>query len=167
MSEANRTEPRTSTIYSAKDYETIQAQIRKRWRIVALPCIVLLAVLIWSLTARIEWVTTGCTILIGVILIAAYDLAIKPLDCYRRHLRNVLYSRVHEATLPFVALSEDISMVEGVACRALTCLDYDAKGRPYDRLFYFDCLKQFPEAAEGDMLRVIHHDLVVADVTLA
>ena len=91
----------------------------------------------------------------------------KPLVCYRRHLRNVLYGRVHETVLPFVALSEDVNMVSGVACRAMTCLDYDGKGRPYDRLFYFDCLKQFPDFTEGEMLRVVHHDLVVADVTRA
>jgi len=158
---------KNSTIYTEQDFTDIKQQIAKRWRIVAIPCAILLAVLIWSLTVRIEWITSTCTAIIGVTLIAAYDLAIKPLVCYKRHLNNVLHGKTHEATLPFVALSEDVNMVDGVNCRAMTCLDYDGKGRPYDRLFYFDCLKEFPDFAEGEMLRIVHHDLVVADVQQA
>ena len=127
----------------------------------------LIAVLVYSLMVRIEWLTSGSTILILAGLIAAYDLAIKPLVCYRRHLNNVLHGRVRESTLPFVALGEDVNMVDGVAYRAMTCQDTDGKGRPYDRLFYFDSLKPFPDFAEGEMLHIIHHDLVVADVTRA
>ena len=60
MNEASR----TSTIYSVKDHDAINRQINKRWRIIAIPCIILLVVLVWSLTARIEWVTTVSTILL-------------------------------------------------------------------------------------------------------
>lgn len=156
-----------NTIYSSADIDAINAQIRKRWLLVATPCAVLLVVLVVSLIIRVEAVTTVCTILIGATLIFSWDLLIKPLNCYRKYLMNVLHGMTHEAVLPFVALSEDINMVDGVACYALTCRDTDAKGRPYDRLFYFDAHKTFPTFQEGDMLRIIHHDLVVADVTLA
>lgn len=167
MPETNRPEARASSLYTEKDYALIVRQMRSRWICAAIPCCVLLAVMIASLTVRIEWLTTISTILIGVILIAGWDLFIKPLNCYRKYLYNVLYGRVHEAVLPFAALSEDVNMVDGVACRSLTCVDTDAKGRPYDRLFYFDAEKAFPEFSEGDMLRVVHHDLIVADVTRA
>ncbi len=156
-----------SSIYAPADIEAIDAQIRNRWIAVGIPCAVLLAVLIVSLVFRVEAVTTVCTIFIGCILIFCWDLFIKPLNCYRKYLLNVLQGITHEAVLPFVALSEDINMVDGVACRSLTCRDSDAKGRPYDRLFYFDAHKDFPAFQEGDMLRVIHHDLIVADVTRA
>ena len=167
MPETNRPEARASSLYTAQDYALIVRQMRARWICAAIPCCVLLAVMIASLTVRIEWLTTISTILIGVILIAGWDLFIKPLNCYRKYLSKVLYGRVHEAVLPFGDLSEDVNMVDGVACRSMTCVDTDAKGRPYDRLFYFDAEKTFPGFAQGEMIRVIHHDLIIADVTRA
>ena len=167
MNDKNTRQARSSTLYSDQDYTDISGQITARWVRVAIPCVLLLALLIYSFTVRIEWITTVCTILIGVILIAAYDLAIKPLVCYRKHLDSVLYGRARETTLPFVAISEDVNLVDGVNCRSVTCLDMDAKGRPYDRLFYFDCMKDFPDFKEGEMLRIVHHDLLVADIQRA
>lgn len=158
---------RPSTIFSEQDLKAVNDQINRRWGLIALPCAALLGVLIFSLFARIEWLSTAATILIGAILIAASDLAVKPLSCYRRLLRNVLYGRVHEATLPFVAFSEDVNMVDGVPCRAMTCLDYDGKNRPYERLFYFVAMKAAPDFKEGDSVCVSHHDLIVADVVPA
>lgn len=162
-----RTTERSNTIYSTADESALNAQLKKRWTILLIPCAILAAVLVYSLTIRLEWLSDGATIAIGALLIAGYDLFIKPLNCYRRHLRNVLRGRVREAELPFVALSEDIYLVDGVSYRALTCLDYDGKGRPYDRLFYFDVLKPFPDFKEGELLRIVHHDLVVADLVRA
>lgn len=163
----NMGEVRSSAIYSEKDYEDISRQINKRWSVVAFPCAILLVAMVWSLTVRLEWITSGSTVLIGLILIASYDLAIKPLMCYKRHLDSVLHGRTRETTLPFVSISEDVSLVGGVNCRALTCRDVDGKGRPYDRLFYFDCMKEFPDYQEGEVLRIVHHDLLVADVQRA
>lgn len=153
-----------STIYCEADYTAIIAQQRKRWLILCIPCVLLAAVLIVSLVVRMEWLTSVSTILIGALLIAGYDLFIKPLSCYARHLRNCLHGRTRECELPFIRLSENIDVVEGVRCRQLLCADLDAKGRPYERLFYFDAEKAFPEANEGDMLHIVHHDLTVANI---
>ena len=158
---------RENSLYSVQDLSAINAQINRRWVILLAPCAVLAALIVLSLILRLEWLTSLCTILIGGALIGGYDLFIKPLVCYRRHLNNALYGRVHEVELPFVALSEDESLVDGVTCRALTCLDYDGKGRPYDRLFYFDALKTLPDFQPEEVIRVVHHDLMVADVTRA
>jgi len=160
-------QPRQSSIYSSADHQAISRQISKRWLWIGIPCALLAAALVVSLIIRLQWLTVASTVAIGVILIAAYDLTVRPLVCYRRHLNNVLYGRVRETTLPFVALSEDVNLVDGVSFRAMTCSDIDGKGRPYDRLFYFDALKPFPDVKEGDMLHVVHHDLVVADITRA
>lgn len=161
MSEAAR----ENTIYSPEDVRAIREQIRMRWLAVGIPCVLLLAVLVFSLVKRVEAVTTISTILIGAILIFCWDMFLKPLCCYRKYLQNVLYGRTHEVELPFVALSEDVNVVDGVPCRAMTCMDSDAKGRPYERLFYFDALKTFPDFQPGETVRVTHHDLIVADVT--
>ena len=152
------------TIYTEADYAAIRQRKNKRWIALTIPCAVMLAVIVYSLVIRLEWLTSAATIIIGVILIAGYDFAIKPLACYQKHLNNCLHGRTRECDLPFISLSENIDMVDGVRCRQLLCADEDAKGRPYERLFYFDAQKEFPAAKEGDMLHITHHDLCVANV---
>lgn len=162
-----RVTDRTNTLYNETDLDAIRQQISKRWTILAIPVAVFLAAMIAGFLLRVEWLAPAGTIAAGALLIFGYDLFIKPLDCYRRHLRNVLYGRVREVELPFVALSPDIDLVDGVNCRAMTCADVDGKGRPYDRLFYLDAAKTLPDFKAGEMLRIVHHDLMVADVTRA
>lgn len=156
----------SNTIYTEADYQAIVKQQRKRWLILGIPCTILAVVVIISLVIRLEWLTSAATILIGVLLIAGYDLFIKPLHCYEVHLNHCLHGRTRECDLPFIRLSENVDVVDGVRCRQLLCADIDAKGRPYERLFYFDAEKDFPAVNEGDMLHIVHHELCVADVHL-
>ena len=156
----------SNTIYTEADYQAIVKQQRKRWLILGIPCTILAIVVIISLVIRLEWLTSAATILIGVLLIAGYDLFIKPLHCYEVHLNHCLHGRTRECDLPFIRLSENVDVVDGVRCRQLLCADIDAKGRPYERLFYFDAEKDFPAVNEGDMLHLVHHELCVADVHL-
>ncbi len=154
-------------IYSDADLTAIIQQQKKRWFILLLPCAALSIVLIASLFVRLQWLTIASTILIGVLLIAGYDLFIKPLHCYEIHLNDCLHGHARECKLPFIRLSENIDLVDGVQYRQLICADIDGKGRPYERLFYFDALKPFPDVQEGEMLHIVHHDLSVADIQLA
>ncbi len=158
---------RIPMIYTEADLTAIIRQQKKRWLILLLPCAALLVVLIASLFVRLQWLTIASTLVIGVLLIAGQDLFIKPLHCYEVHLNNCLHGRTRECELPFIRLSENIDLVDGVQCRQLICADIDGKGRPYERLFYFDAEKSFPDVQEGDMLHIVHHNLSVADVRLA
>ena len=142
------TEP--SSLFSAQDQAAIRAQLKKR--------------LILVLIQRNEVATDVLTIVSLSVLIFCYDLFLKPLRCYQRHLDNVISGRRRAVDLPFLAISDDISLVDGVPYRAMTCTDLDAKGRPYDRLFYFDAEKPFPAIAAGETVRVVHHELDVSDV---
>lgn len=151
-------------LYQEADYTAIKDQLRKRWLILCIPCVVFAAVLIASLCVRMEWLTVTCTILIGGMLIAGYDLFIKPLRCYAQHLKNCLHGRTRDCELPFIRLSENVDLVDGVHFRQMLAADFDAKGRPYERLFYFDAEKTFPNVQEGDLIRIVHHDLAVADI---
>jgi len=151
-------------IYTEADFLAITRQQRKRWLLIAIPCLILLIPLVAGLLIRVEWMTSVSTILIGVVLIAGYDLAIKPLHCYEQHLNNCLHGRTRECDLPFIRLSENVDVVDGVHFRQLLCADVDGKGRPYERLFYFDADKTFPQVQEGDMLHLVHYELSVANV---
>ena len=151
------------TIYTEADYAAIAQQYKKRWLILAAPCVLLFAVLVYSLCIRVEWLTTACTIVIGVLLIAGYDFFIKPVQCYKNHLNHSLHGRTAECELPLIRLSENIDVVDGVPCRQLLCADTDGKNRPYERLFYFDATKELPNVKEGDMLHIVHYELMVAN----
>lgn len=157
----------SNTIYSQSDLTAIRAQKSKRWLALGIPCAVLAAALVYSLVIRLEWLTSAATIVIGAILIGGYDFFVKPLVCYEKHLKNCLQGRTRACDLPFISLSENVDVVDGVRCRQLLCEDFDAKGRPYERLFYFDAEKQLPDIQPGQTVRIIHHDLMVADISLA
>ena len=154
------TEP--SSLFSAQDQAAIRAQLKKRLILVLIPVLVLLGAAIYFAIQRNEVVTAVLTIVSLSVLIFCYDLFLKPLRCYQRHLDNVISGRRRAVDLPFLAISDDISLVDGVPY--MTCTDLDAKGRPYDRLFYFDAEKPFPAIAPGETVRVVHHELDVSDV---
>ena len=146
------------------DEAAIRAQLKKRLILVLIPVLVLLGAAIYFAIQRNEVATDVLTIVSLSVLIFCYDLFLKPLRCYQRHLDNVISGRRRAVDLPFLAISDDISLVDGVPYRAMTCTDLDAKGRPYDRLFYFDAEKPFPAIAAGETVRVVHHELDVSDV---
>ena len=152
------------TIYTEQDLIDLRNQKTRRFIALGIPCALLLAAVIYAFATRLEWLASAATIIIGIILIAGYDLTLNPLLCYERHLNNCLHGRSRECDLPFVSLSDHVDLVEGVHFRQLLCADYDGKGRPYDRLFYFDAHKAFPDIKPGDMLHIVHHDLFVSNV---
>ena len=154
----------SNVIYTQADYTAIMQQQKKRWLILSIPCAILAVVVIISFIQRVEWLTSAATVVMGALLIAGYDLFIKPLHRYELHLKNCLQGRNRECELPFIRLSENIDVVEGVQFHQLLCADVDGKGRPYERLFYFDALKDFPAVQEGDMLHIVYHDLTVSNV---
>ena len=164
------TEVRTagrSALYSPDELTTHQALLTRRWVMVAVPCLLFAAGLVFAVIIRNEPLSIICTCLIGAILIFCHDFFIKPVSSYVRHLNNVLNGRVREIDLPFHALSEDMNLVDGVSYHSLTCVDIDGKGRPYERLFYIDALKTIPDFKEGEMVHIVHHDLVIANITHA
>ena len=157
----------SNTISSPSELTAIRAQKNKRWLALGIPCALLAAALVYSLVIRLEWLTSAATIVIGAILIGGYDFFVKPLVCYEKHLKNCLQGRTRACDLPFISLSENVDVVDGGRGRQLLCEDFDAKGRPYERLFYFDAEKQLPDIQPGQTVRIVHHDLMVADISLA
>lgn len=153
-------------MYQEQELTNIQSQQKKRWLLLMIPCAALLIGLIASLFVRQEAVTDALTLALGILLIFCYDLCIKPLRCYERHLNNVLHGRVHELTCAYSHMDEDISLVDGVAYRAMTFITYDEKNKPFERMFYFDVQKPVPEIPAGAKVCVTYHDHELADLRL-
>ena len=130
----------------------------------AIPGGLLLIGLIASLVIRVEWLTTLLTILLGSLLIAGYDLFIRPLHRYQKFLKEALHGRVREVECIYQSVTMDAEPVEGVLCRTMTVIDHDDKGKPFERIFYFDDLKPFPALTPGQKLHVVFHDRSVVSM---
>lgn len=154
-------------MYTENDLTAIRAQQKKRWLTLLIPELVLIAALVYSLIVRSEILTDVLTLLAGTVLIAGYDLFIKPLHRYEIHLNNVLHGIVHDLDAEFGGISEDLSEVDGVVYRTLTVVCYDEKNKPYDRTFYYDNEKPVPTFTPGQMLHLVYHDHELASVTAA
>lgn len=151
-------------MYTDADFYAIDAQVKKRWGILSIPCVLLLAILVASLVLRIQWLTILCTLLCGGALIFFYDLFLKPLCCYRCLMRNILTGIRRETDAIFSSFSTEVAQVEGVDYYTMNVVCQDDEGEDYDRFFYFDIQKPFPPLKAGEPIRVIYHDRMVCDI---
>ncbi len=152
------------TMYTQADLQSIHQQQSKRWKVLLLPCAMLLTAILFSFVLRLQWLSVSATIALGVLLIAGRDLAIKPLACYEKHLKTCLQSATRECELPFISLSGTVVVLDGVAFRELLCRDTDTRGHTCERNFYFDAQKAFPDVQTGDVLHIVHHGMTVVNV---
>ena len=152
-------------MYTEAEIEAVRGQQRRRWLAIGVPGAVLFAVIVWGALRRSYPVAAGATIALGILLIAGWDLFIKPLHCYEKMLQQVLHGIKHETACTFTSLSDSLSTVDGVVYRTMqvVCTDEDT-GRPYDRMFYADAEKSWPDWAEGTPLCVTFHGKTIAAV---
>ena len=151
-------------MYTEAELTAVRAQEKRRWITLMIPVALMLAVLVVSLVVRIEWLTDVATLLAGVLLIFGWDMCIKPIHKYAKYIDAMLHGITHELDTEFDSFSPDISLVEGVRYYALTVTEYDEKGKPYDRLFYYDAEKALPSFTKGQPIRVTYHDRSVVAV---
>jgi len=151
-------------LYTEQDLTNIRQQQKKRWQLLCIPCAVLLAIIIVSLFIRVEWLTSGATILLGCSLVFFYSLTIRPLHCYEIHLYNALHGRTRELDGTFDSISPDVSVVDGVKYHSMSVFSPNDEGDMVERLFYWDMEKPFPALEKGAPVHVVYHDREVADL---
>lgn len=145
-------------MYTQQDLDAIQRQLHRRYALLAVPCVILFALIVYSLVIRSEVVTTACGIILGVMLVFVWDLLLKPLSCYEKLIRHALTGRRRELDCTFGSLSPDVSVVDGVRYHALSVFEPGPKKDPVERLMYFDAEKTFPDVEEGAPLHITYHD---------
>lgn len=151
-------------MYTQQDLDELLAQKKRRWLMLAIPEIAMLAGVVVSLVVRIEWLTTLFTCLMGALFIFCYDLLLKPLRCYEKHLRGVLEGRTRTLEGTFKRMETEDSLVEGVNYRGMIVSAGDPKDEEDDRLFYYDLQKPLPQLTEGERVRVVYHDREIASL---
>ncbi len=141
-------------LYSERDLQKNAEQMRGAAWWLGVPSLILLAALILSLIARVQWATVLITVLWGSLLIFLWSMKISPVRAYRRHLIALSRGLTRTAEGVVVSFSQEDTYKDGVYFSALI-LNTDAKMAPEgERLFYVDRCKERPPLMPGDFVRV-------------
>ena len=152
-------------MYREEELAALRQQIRKRLWLILIPAALLAAGAGVAASQRNEGLTELLTILTGALLIFAWDLLMKPLRCYEKHVNQMLHGRLHEVEGIWTRVEEDVSLVDGVRYYAVTLTCEDDPGKPYERLLYYDAEKERPAVFRGQRVRVTYSDRQIAAVT--
>ncbi len=139
-------------LYSEKDLSEISAQLKKRYTVIGIILVLLLALIILSIFPRIQWLTMTAVFLFGVFAIFSIDLFCLPLHRYRKLLTSALTGRTHTGTFEFKETESDSSMVDGVSCRGLIFLGEPDKHGSREQRFYWDEEKPRPDFQAGEQI---------------
>lgn len=145
-------------MYTEQDYADICAQRKKRFILCAIPMAVLFALLVYSLVIRLQALTVGATIALGVIWLFVYGLLIKPVSDYQRHMDQVMHGRVRTLTAAFKRIDDQPVIREGVRYYAMLMNVGKMDNEEDDRLFYYDANLPIPDWKQGEMLTITYHD---------
>lgn len=140
--------------YSEQDLRDNAAQMRRVLWQTGIPSLALLAALIATLVARMQWLTVLITVLWGGLILLLWEMKISPVRAYRKHLNGVFTGLRRSAEGRVVSLSEEAAYQDGVLFDNLI-INNDPKMNPEgERLFYVDRCKQRPPLVPGDFVRV-------------
>ena len=141
-------------LYSNESYAGIDRQLKRRLVVLFAAVAVLLAVFVWAMVSRIQWLAMVSASLAGCFAVFYADLLCAPLVRYRRLIRAALSGRAHEKTMEFLRQEPDRSMVDGVACSSLIFLGDPDKHGSREMLLYWDQELPMPEMNPGTVWTV-------------
>ena len=150
-------------MYTEDELLALQMQEKKRIRILIIVSALLLAAIIVSAILRIQLLSVLLTILLGSILVFFIDLKIRPVRQYSLFIDYLLHGPRHELDAVFKSISDQIDLIDGVACREVTVIDDHGK-KPAEIMFHFDAKKTFPELDEGMRVHVVYHDRAIIQI---
>ncbi|NLM85609.1 MAG: hypothetical protein GX171_02830 [Clostridiales bacterium] len=148
-------------MYTQKDIDSIQGQLRQRIILWLVPAVLLLAGIIYSYTLRLEWLSGVLTALLMAMLVFAMTLSILPVKQYRDFLRNAVHGRNREETLVFDLIQSETVIREGVRFYPVTMRADTIKEELDERQFYFDANLPLPDWKQGERLNVRSHEKMV------
>ena len=151
-------------MYSEEELTGLRRKIAGRRWMILVPAALLAAGAVTAAVLRQELLTEILTILTGVLLIFAWDLFLRPLRCYERHMNQMLHGRLHEVEGDWAGMEDEISLVEGVPFHPVTLACTDEAGKPYERLLYYDAEKERPAILRGQRVRVTYSDRQIAQI---
>ena len=152
------------TLYNEEMFTALRGQVKKRQILAFAVLAVFLLAAVWTLSVdnhkenRPILATTLLVIAGGCAFIFLWDLTIKPLRCYARHMDNALHGRGHQINAVFNRVGAEDSLVDGVLFRDLIFLGEADKHGDRDRLFYWDRELPLPDFQPGQEIEVTYYD---------
>ena len=137
-------------LYSDQSLLAIHRKLRRRLIVLYIVLAVLLAVFVYAMIVRIEWLAMVAASVAGCFAIFWVDMFCLPLIKYRRLVRSALSGRTHTETLEFDHVEPDLSVVDGVPCRSLIFLGEPDKHGTRDQLYYWDAELPLPSFRPGE-----------------
>lgn len=152
MSEAIQAEPRD--LYSPAILSDISGRLNRRWLVLAVVALPLLALFIFSMISRIRWLSMVSAVVLGFFAVFWIDLFVIPALRYRNLVRNALTGRAHVKTLEFARMDPDPCQVDGVSCRSLIFLGEPDRHGSREQLLYLDRAVPLPDLQPGQSYAV-------------
>ena len=152
-------------LYSKEDLASLKSQLQKRWLVVWILLGLAVAVFVFSMVIRLEWLSMASVIVFGFFAVFWIDLFCLPLMRYRRLVEAALFARNHTDTLEYVRTEPDPSMVDGVSCMSLIFLGEPDKHGTRETLFYWDAEIPAPalEAGKEYTIRYTGKNIIALD----
>jgi len=161
-------------LYTENDRTAVQAEQKKRRWLVIAPTALLLALAIasfvWFRLHRDEggWVWTGLlTVVGGAYFLFFYEVYLRPITQYKRHIAYMLDGRKRETVGLLTVIDPNVLDRDGLDCVSFTVNTGSGMDPEDDRLFYLDALKGMPNIPIGTNVRVLSNDRMVASLTVA
>jgi len=161
------------SLYTEQNLSDLRGQIRRRVFILLGVALFSAGLVLLTLIMdnrrdhRPEVWTTLAVIFAGASVIFIYDLMIRPLTAYARHMDASLHGRVHEASVIFDRVDgEEISLVDGVRFYSLVFLGDPDKHGDRERMFYWDAELPLPSFAPGQEVSVTYYDRFITSCQL-
>ena len=151
-------------LYNEEIFSALKKLISKRQRLLLLAAFAVLAAILASLILddhkdhRPVLLTTLLVILGGGALIFLWDMTIKPLRSYAKHIDSALHGRSHETVAVFDRVGTEDSVIDGLTFRDLIFLGEADKHGVREQLFYWDMEFPLPAFGKGQELRLTYSD---------
>ena len=151
-------------LYSEQFLLDLRGQIRRRRYVYLAVLCALLVLIVLSILQddgrknRPELLVSALVIFTGCFAVFFWDLLLRPLHAYARHVDQALHGRFHEALFVFDRLNEEISVVDGVSYRDLIFLGEPDKHGDRERMFYWDPELPLPALTRGQEVSLRYFD---------
>ena len=125
-------------LYSEKDLQEISAQLKKRYIFLGCGLAVILALFIFSMVIRLEWLSMVSVFLFCSLAVFVIEMFCLPLHRYKKLIIAALTGRTHTETLEYKETESELSVIDGVTCLGLIFLGQPDRHGIREQRFYWD-----------------------------
>ena len=148
-------------MYSESDIADITGQLRRRTIFLLAVEALLLAALLASFFARVQWLSAALLSLMAVFLMAYLQTCLLPVRRYLDFLKNAVYGKTRQDALVLGSVETRSVMREGVRVYPVLMLAEHTKEGMEQRQYYFDANLPLPAWQQGERLKLTSHERMI------